>query len=217
MCFIKITRYIFLFYFSFLLKTMTENNKSESSIRVIIVGDSSVGKTCLLLRQTEKKYFADSKTTTVASFLKSVIQISPKEHVNLDLIDTAGTEKYKSLSTLFFRHAQIALICFSSPDLNDDAIKSINQWKNDVLAVEPKCKLVLVGTKSDLLPLDKTEFLENISKLQKESDIKNIFITSSVTGEGVDALFNSVALMDKPLDHHNDDPTINERKNYCNC
>ena len=192
-----------------------EQNFSEPSIRVIIVGDSCVGKTTLLLRQTQRKFFDNSQTTTIASFMKSVIKVSDAEHVNLELWDTAGTEKYKSLSKVFYRAAQIAIICFSSPDLNERTLDTVNQWKKDVLAIEPKCKIVLVGTKSDLLPDDKRKFIEELGKLRNDSGIPNVYITSSVTGEGIDALFTAVATMAEPLLHHT--PQELNTKSTCSC
>ena len=192
-----------------------EMEQSEPSIRVVIIGDSCVGKTALLLRQIEGQFHENSKQTTIVSFLKSVVRTSDTQQVTLELWDTAGTEKYRSLSQVFYRAAQIALICVDSNTLDSNNLQSILEWKAAVLNVEPECQIVLVGTKSDLLQQDATSVYKKLVELKEQAKVNNVFLTSSLTGEGVNDLFTSVALMAKPVLNHN--VPDQQNTNSCGC
>eukprot|EP01066_Platyproteum_vivax_P005923 Platyproteum_vivax@DN17_c0_g1_i1.p1 len=116
--------------------------------KLILTGDSGVGKTQLLSRYARGEFEDESKATVGAEFTTKILEL--KNHmVKIQVWDTAGHERYRSITTAFYRGAKGALLCF---DISDK--RSFNSLEDWVVSLrdnaEPDCCIVLVGTKSDL-------------------------------------------------------------------
>lgn len=158
--------------------------------KIVMVGDSGVGKTSILARYTDDFFDETISLPTVnAGFQKAFAEDDKGQNIEFDIWDTAGQEKYRTLTKLYYRDAQIALICFNfqEPGFND----SIDYWAKAVLDQTNNCILYLVATKSDLL--EDKEDLENFLKEKQGNMFTQTFITSSKSNENITDLFKTMA------------------------
>lgn len=154
--------------------------------KVVILGESGVGKSSLLIRYITNEFEESHRTTIGGSFLQLSVDVGVTK-VNLDIWDTAGQEKYRSLMSLYFRQAVAAVIAYDIT--NTDSFIKCNYWVEVMQEKEPSAKLFLVGTKSDgeRQVSEKTgeDFAERLGMAFVE--------TSSKTGKNVNLLFKLVA------------------------
>jgi len=89
-----------------------ENNHFDLSFKIIVIGDSGVGKSCLTMKAT-KNIFEDNSTATVGfEFFSFNMKLNDKI-VKLQIWDTCGQEIYRSLITNFYRNSALAIIVYS--------------------------------------------------------------------------------------------------------
>ena len=123
-------------------------NKNEDGIKIIILGQSGVGKTNLINVFIGAEFQEYSETTTV-SCIEGKITYQNKSYT-YNLWDTAGQEQYRSINKLFLRNAKIILIVYSIDNRN--SFNEINYWINSVKENlgDDKYIMALVANKSDL-------------------------------------------------------------------
>lgn len=160
--------------------------------KVVLLGSASVGKTCLLDRYLHGQFSMNTNATIAGSFAskKEVLQ---NVSVILGCWDTAGSERYASISRMYYRNARAAIVCF---DLTDrSTYETARFWVSEVLQEEKDCKVYFCGTKYDLVE-DKPELRQIEKKKAQElaHDLQtDYFETSSKTGENIDQLFKKIA------------------------
>eukprot|EP00210_Caulerpa_lentillifera_P004311 g4114.t1 len=121
-------------------------------LKVIILGDSGVGKTSLMERYVNKKFSTQYKATIGADFLSKEIQIDDKL-VALQLWDTAGQERFQSLGVAFYRGADCCVLVY---DVNSNkSFENLDNWRDQFLVqANPRDKenfpFVVIGNKIDL-------------------------------------------------------------------
>ena len=125
-----------------------EFTEYDSSFKIIVVGDSGVGKSCLTLRAT-KNHFEESYSPTVGfEFFTFNIRVKDK-NIKLQIWDTCGQEAYRSLITSFYRNSSLAIIVYSIDNLM--SYNNIENWLNEIkLQANPQIKTFLIGNKADL-------------------------------------------------------------------
>ena len=125
-----------------------EFSEYDLSFKIIVVGDSGVGKSCLTMRGT-KKHFEDCYTPTVGfEFFTFNIRINDK-NIKLQIWDTCGQEAYRSLITSFYRNASLAILVYSID--NQNSYNNIEAWLNEIKSqANPETKTFLIGNKVDL-------------------------------------------------------------------
>jgi Ras-related protein Rab-7A len=106
-------------------------SKKKTLIKVLILGSAGVGKTSLLNRFVDENYSSNYKST-IGSDLRSKDIVINDEVVTLQLVDTAGQERFNSLSTQFYRGAQMCLLVFDITD--SKSFESLSQWRDEFLA-----------------------------------------------------------------------------------
>ncbi|XP_015906347.1 ras-related protein Rab-20 [Parasteatoda tepidariorum] len=168
--------------------------KNKADLKVVMVGDASVGKTCLVLRYIDRQFQESVSTIGAAFVLKSW------GYYNIAIWDTAGGEKYAGLSTFYYRNASAAVLVFDIFDRK--SFETLLQRYIPILNNVSSAKLkVVVGTKRDLLKSrERRVTVEEGINLAKSSnphlDFTNMrvpyFETSSKTGTSVDDMFEYV-------------------------
>jgi small GTP-binding protein len=117
-------------------------------LKVIILGDSGVGKTSLMNKYVSDKFSKQYKATIGADFLTKEIEIDDKA-VTLQIWDTAGQEDYDRLRPLSYPQTDVFLVCFSV--ISEPSFNNVKQkWIPEITHHAPGVPILLIGTKSDL-------------------------------------------------------------------
>ena len=158
--------------------------------KVIFVGDSSVGKSCIINRYINDSFQNQVVTLGCNSLLKTIT--IDKYNIKFDIWDTAGMEKFRSLNAQFYKDANIVILVYEIINLNSfNSIK--NYWYKDIIENSNKNIILgLIGNKSDLY-LDKEEVSEEEAR-NYAKEINAIFkLTSALNGNGINELFEILA------------------------
>ncbi|CAG9332337.1 unnamed protein product [Blepharisma stoltei] len=123
----------------------------KTQLKIIILGDSGVGKTSLLNRFVETKFTQLYRATIGADFLMKEIEVEGQT-VNLQLWDTAGQERFQSLGMSFYRGADCCLLVYDMT--NQKTFESLGSWKDEFLKAscpdDPKTfPFIVIGNKCD--------------------------------------------------------------------
>jgi len=116
--------------------------------KVLVIGDSGVGKSCLLLRFADDTYRESFISTIGVDFKIRTIDLDSKT-IKLQIWDTAGQERFRTITTSYYRGAQGIIVVYDTTDLQ--SFKNVKQWLQEIdkYATE-QVKILLVGNKSDL-------------------------------------------------------------------
>lgn len=167
-----------------------ENNK-PNEYKVVIIGNSGVGKTHILSRYLYDVFDKDEKSTVSATYSKKKVKTKKNKEITLQLWDTAGQEVYKGLTKLFYKNATGIIIVYDVTNRNSfEEIK--NFWYNEVKLNAPdNVKIVIVGNKCDLYL--KEEIKEDEARTYAENIGVMFQLTSALDSSGVDELFQNLA------------------------
>lgn len=158
-------------------------HKFDFSLKIVVVGDSGVGKTCLLLRFARDQWEGETQPTLGVEFLTKVVE-TEEHHIQLQLWDTAGQELFRSVTRGYYRGAAGALIVFDLT--NEDSFNNVERWYQDLKEVaSPDVVTALIGNKNDLED-KRTVSYERAKKYADEHNMK-YFETSAKTGDSVPA------------------------------
>jgi len=172
---------------------MTQNKRIL--LKVIILGDSGVGKTSLMNQYVNKKFTNQYKATIGADFSTKEVMIDDKM-VTLQIWDTAGQERFQSLGVAFYRGADCCVLVFDLT--NPKSFESLDSWRDEFLIqASPRdpenFPFVVIGNK-----LDVAENARKVSPARASTwcMTKNgipYFETSAKNAVGVDAAFMEIA------------------------
>lgn len=170
-------------------KNILGNMDFDYVFKLVIIGDSGVGKTSLLLRYTQKKFYGDHITTIGVDFKIKEATINNKR-LKLQLWDTAGQERFAHITKQYFRGAHGIACVFALNDTN--SWQNIPKWIQQSMGFEIE-SVILIGNKCDLTEerkIQKKDILAYIEQL----DIDITYIeTSASTGESVTDAFDNLA------------------------
>ena len=170
------------------MTTSTTQNDIEK-IKIAILGSCGVGKTCITSRYIKNEYKQETKSTDGANYQQKIFTRGNKT-VQLDLWDTAGQEKYRSIGKHFYKDAYIIIFVYDiTVKQSFQAIKDI--WYDDIKKFGEKYSvLAVVGNKSDLY--EKEEVEESEARAYAK-EIKATFMNvSAQNGSNIDNLFENV-------------------------
>lgn len=170
------------------------SQRSKVLLKVIILGDSGVGKTSLMNQYVNKKFSNQYKATIGADFLTKEVMIDGKA-VTLQIWDTAGQERFQSLGVAFYRGAECCALVY---DLTvAKTFESLESWRDEFLIqASPRdpdnFPFVVIGNKADLEAKRKVP----TTRAQQWCQSKNGILhheTSASTAQNVDAAFQEIA------------------------
>jgi len=182
-------------------------------IKLLLIGDSGVGKSCLLLRFSDDSFTPSFITTIGIDFKIRTIELEGKR-IKLQIWDTAGQERFRTITTAYYRGAMGILLVYDVTD--EKSFGNIRNWIRNIEqhATESVNKM-LIGNKSDMVDKKVIDTARGKS-LADEYNIR-FLETSAKTGAGVEDAFITLAkdikkrLIDsteKPLPPEGGGPTV---------
>ena len=167
-----------------------EFSEYDLSFKIIVVGDSGVGKSCLTMKGT-KNHFEECYSPTVGfEFFTFNIRISDK-NIKLQIWDTCGQEAYRSLITSFYRNASLAILVYSID--NENSFNNIESWLNEIKSQSnPETKLFLIGNKTDLEDQRKVP-IDTAKQFSTDHSFNYFIETSAKTGFNAQNVFVQAA------------------------
>ena len=155
--------------------------------KVVILGDSSTGKTSIANRYVKEKFEQYEEPTIGASFLKKNISIG-KSIISYEIWDTAGQERYRSLAPMYYRNAKVALVVFDIT--NNKSLTSAIEW---IKEINEKCEdiiIALLGNKCDLKNnINNKEIINELIDLYN----LNYFETSAKDNVNIGDVFDKIS------------------------
>ena len=171
---------------------MSEIDESDYiSIKVVLLGETTVGKTSIITRFTTNVFEEHVLSTNGSNFTTEKIELDNNNKVKLQIWDTAGQEKFRSLAKLFYQSASVVILVYDIT--NEQSFIAIKEyWSNEI---KNNCSenviIAIVANKNDEY-LNQTVPTEDGKELAKK--LNAIFInTSAKSGIGIDNLFRTVA------------------------
>ncbi|KAJ6357967.1 hypothetical protein OIU78_005742 [Salix suchowensis] len=158
--------------------------------QLVLLGDSGVGKSCIVLRFVRGQFDPTSKVTIGASFLSQTIALQDSTTVKFEIWDTAGQERYAALAPLYYRGAAIAFIVYdiTSPETFNKAQYWVKELQKHG---SPDIVMALVGNKADLHEKREVPTQDGIEYAEKNG---MFFIeTSAKTADNINQLFEEIA------------------------
>jgi Ras-related protein Rab-1A len=176
--------------------SLTKTKDYDYIFKIVLIGDTCVGKSCILVRFSDD-IFNDNYVTTIGVDFRFKTMIVKEKVAKIQIWDTAGEERYRSITTAYYRGAAAILICCDCTNI--ESFNNVNNWVEEIGKYTDKDTVdkIILMNKCDLEKERKVERSE-IEKFEKESGLK-VLEVSAKTGEGIDKAFEYVIsnLIDK--------------------
>ncbi|XP_059153112.1 ras-like GTP-binding protein Rho1 [Physella acuta] len=179
--------------------TSKDDSEEEISRKIAVVGDSGVGKTCLIQRFMTNDFDEDTPQEYIASALKveeKEIELKGKKKVRLFIYDTGGQDTFKHLRKINYLKSDAAIVCFSVD--NHKSFENVkNYWVAEMQKACPGIPLLLVGNKKDIR--NEARSIENFVRegegqnMAKKNKMFSYLECSAKEGEGVKEVFVAIA------------------------
>ncbi len=156
--------------------------------KLILVGDSYVGKTNILSKYIKNEFNLSTKSTVGVEFGTKILKIEDKI-IKAQIWDTAGQERYKSITSTYYKGAKGAFIVYDIT--NRLTFESVDKWIQDLnLNSDKNITLLLIGNKKDLA--DKRDVTTEEGEEKAKSFGLAFLETSALTGENIDKVFDNM-------------------------
>jgi Ras-related protein Rab-22 len=155
-------------------------------IKVCIIGDSGVGKTCISMRYCHGSIPEAPTPTIGASFVQRRLLVGDVE-ASLQIWDTAGQERFRSMAPMYYRGSKAAILVFDVS--SKDSFDSLKRWLKELNQhADPELIVCIAANKCDLVPaFDLMECEEYAYSVGAK-----FFKTSAVSGENINEMFESL-------------------------
>jgi len=175
------------------IETRKESEKEPDVLKVVLLGESCADKTALISQFCKDKYnFPDLETTLSAQFISKTVEFPEfNKLIKFDIWDTAGQEKFRSLSKVFYKDAKVIIFVYDITSY-DSFEKIKNYWYSQVKDVlgEKMPILAVVGNKIEKY---KNMQVSNKDGQQFADEIGAIFqTTSKLSNDGINNLFDNI-------------------------
>lgn len=164
------------------------SKKVDMDYKIIILGMSEVGKTCLLINYFDKKFQESNISTIGVDFKTKYFKFNEKK-VKVNYVDTAGQERFHSIASNFLKNANGILLVYA---VNSRiSFDKLQEWVDEVNKFANNLPIIIVGNKSDL------EEERQVSREEGENFAKkincNFYEVSAKTGYNVATVFDEIA------------------------
>ena len=161
-------------------------------VKLLLCGNSGVGKTSIFKRYYENKFEGNYTTSIGIDFQTKEIKYNDKLY-SVHLIDTAGEERFRSITSSYFRMAEYYLLVFDLT--NKNSLMALSSWIESLKEHIEKPKYIILGNKSDLeknvIPDEEINEVLN-DKVNLKINDENFIKVSAKTGENINKVFEYV-------------------------
>ena len=128
---------------------ITENIKEELKLKLVLLGDSGVGKTNLISRYISNSFDENTRATIGVEFFCKNFRINKKRTIKVEIWDTAGQERYKAITSVYYKGAKGAFIVYDITSRK--TFENIDKWIGEIKErTTDDVKLIIIGNKTDL-------------------------------------------------------------------
>ena len=194
---------------------MQINSNFEFQIKLVIIGDSGVGKTNFIFKFTEDRFSTIHVTTVGFDYKTRIIKLpKSKKNVKLQIWDTAGQERYMALNKSLFQKVQGIVLMYDLT--NRDSFDHVTNWLNLIKQNVTNKTIIIVANKLDLADEKRIVTEEEGQKIADDNQLL-FFEGSGYTGENVEKIFTVIAekiyknLMDDKNDYLNNSIELNKK------
>lgn len=168
---------------------MSATHPSLKKYKLVFLGDQSVGKTSLITRFMYDSFDSTYQATIGIDFLSKKLSVDGKE-VALQIWDTAGTERFRSLIPNYIRDLSAAVAAYDITSMS--SFDNIRSWINDIRQEKENVLIVLCGNKSDLAEKRRVSYEQG---MRLAEELGTMYMeTSAKTGTNVKKLFRTIAV-----------------------
>ena len=168
---------------------MSTSNEVEFVFKILLLGDSEVGKSCFLMRYSDNVFVENYITTIGLDYKLKSVKLDSGKTIKVQLWDTAGQDKYRTIAKNYFKgsHGILLLYDVTKPS----SFQNIRDWIQDIREeVSQKAIIFLIGNKIDLVDKRKISKEKGI-ELAEEYKLP-FFEASAKSGENVDEVFKAL-------------------------
>ena len=166
---------------------MNSEQEAQIVLKLLLLGDSSVGKTSILLKYISNKFDESSISTVGVDYMDKIIEYN-KFKIKLQIWDTSGEEKFRTITKNFYRNADGLLVVF---DLTKkESYDHIRSWINEAKENNDKLKTILIGNKLDLK--DERIVAIDVAKQFAEKNNLKYIETSAKDGTNINESFQAI-------------------------
>ena len=164
---------------------MVEEEDYEMMVKIILIGDSAVGKTNIMSKYLRDQFQENSKATVGVEFGSKLFKID-NHNIKAQIWDTAGQEKYKAITGAYYKGSKGAFVVYDIT--RKETFDATDRWINDLkISSDPKINIILIGNKSDLE--DKRDVLKEQGEEKAKSFGCAFLETSAFNGDNIDKGF----------------------------
>ena len=158
--------------------------------KVVLLGDSGVGKTCIISRYISGSFDKNIASTNGASYCSKMVKFEELgKNLLLDVWDTAGQEKYRALTKFFYKDASVVILVYDIT--REESFNNLkNYWYNQL---QENCKNVVIGLAGNKCDLYEEEKVSEVEAREFADKIGAIFeLTSAKNNTGINDIFEKV-------------------------
>ena len=193
---------------------MTEEEENYNMIfKIVLVGDSGVGKTNLLLRYLKNEFNTQTKATVGVEFGNTKVQID-NALIKAQIWDTAGQERYRSITSAYYKGAHGALIVYDIT--RKDSFDSVEKWLSDLKNNgEEKMVIMAIGNKCDMVNerVISTEEGEAKAQINNIAFLETSALNATNVAKAFDELIQKLYVAFKKDFEDNDEDDLGENAN----
>jgi len=169
---------------------LEKGSTGEVKFKVGLVGESGVGKSCLLVRWVDNDFFTENDKYTIGVDYKFKSVSVKDKNVKLQIYDTAGQERFRTVTASFYRGAHGILLVYDITD--KESFARVEEWLKEIKNYTPDhTPIIFVGNKSDL---DGKRAVDNATaKAFADKHNLHFIETSAKEGTNVDEAFMALA------------------------
>ncbi len=167
----------------------TTSTDTDLVYKILLLGDSEVGKSCFLMRYADNVFVDNYITTIGLDYKLKYIQLDSGQVIKVQLWDTAGQDRYRTIAKNYYKGSHGILLLYDVTKTS--SFENIREWIKDIREeVYEKAIIFLIGNKIDIKDQIKIK-TEEAQKLAEEFNIP-FFEASAKSGENVDEIFKAL-------------------------